>query len=42
MGAGHGGPSGRYDALREISFDYAFILTVLGGGLRPLPTPDRP
>jgi oligopeptidase B len=42
MGAGHGGPSGRYDALREISFDYAFILTVLGGGLRPSPTPDRP
>ena len=30
MGAGHGGPSGRYDALREIAFDYAFILTRLG------------
>ena len=30
MDAGHGGPSGRYDALREIAFDYAFILTELG------------
>jgi oligopeptidase B len=30
MGAGHGGPSGRYDALREVAFDYAFILTRLG------------
>ena len=30
MGAGHGGSSGRYDALREIAFDYAFLLTQLG------------
>ena len=30
MGAGHGGPSGRYDALREASFDYAFTLSELG------------
>jgi oligopeptidase B len=30
MGAGHGGSSGRYDALKEIAFDYAFILTQLG------------
>jgi len=29
MGAGHGGASGRYDRLREIAGDYAFILTVL-------------
>jgi oligopeptidase B len=32
MDAGHGGPSGRYDALREVAFDYAFILTRLGCG----------
>lgn len=30
MGAGHGGPSGRYDFLREIAFKYAFLLDVLG------------
>jgi oligopeptidase B len=30
MGAGHGGPSGRYDMLREIAFDYAFILRLVG------------
>jgi oligopeptidase B len=30
LGAGHGGPSGRYDFLREVAFDYAFILTELG------------
>lgn len=30
MGAGHGGHSGRYEALRESAFDYAFILTQLG------------
>jgi oligopeptidase B len=32
MAAGHGGSSGRYDHLREIAMDYAFILT-FGGGL---------
>jgi oligopeptidase B len=30
MGAGHGGSSGRYDALREIAFDYAFMLNQMG------------
>jgi oligopeptidase B len=30
MGAGHGGPSGRYDALTETAFDYAWILTQVG------------
>jgi oligopeptidase B len=28
--AGHGGSSGRYDRLKEASFDYAFILTQMG------------
>jgi oligopeptidase B len=30
MAAGHGGSSGRYDHLKEIAFDYAFILGQLG------------
>ena len=30
MGAGHGGASGRYDALHETAFDYAFMLTQMG------------
>jgi oligopeptidase B len=30
LGAGHGGSSGRYDRLRELALDYAFILTQLG------------
>jgi oligopeptidase B len=30
MKAGHGGASGRYDYLKEIAFDYAFLLTQLG------------
>ena len=29
LGAGHGGASGRYDRLREIATDYAFLLTAL-------------
>jgi len=30
MGAGHAGASGRYDRLREIAFDYAYILSQSG------------
>lgn len=30
MGAGHGGSSGRYDALHEVAFDYAFMLNQFG------------
>jgi oligopeptidase B len=30
MVAGHGGRSGRYEALRDTAYDYAFILTQLG------------
>ena len=34
MGAGHGGASGRYDALRDLAFDYAFVLTEMGMNLQ--------
>jgi len=30
MGAGHGGASGRYERLKEIAFDYAYILNQCG------------
>lgn len=30
LGTGHGGASGRYDALRDTAFDYAFILNQVG------------
>lgn len=29
MGAGHSGPSGRYEYIKEIAFDYAFLFKVL-------------
>jgi oligopeptidase B len=37
MGAGHGGSSGRYDALRETAFTYAFVLWQMGVGM-PIPS----
>jgi oligopeptidase B len=38
MGAGHGGPSGRYDAWRDEAFVYAFVLDALGlSDLAPVP-----
>jgi oligopeptidase B len=30
MGAGHGGPSGRYDAWREAAFINAWVVDVVG------------
>jgi oligopeptidase B len=36
MGAGHSGPSGRYDAWREEAFIVAWIITLLGT------SPSRP
>ena len=32
MGAGHGGASGRFDAIRERAFEYAFVLDMLEVG----------
>lgn len=43
MGAGHGGPSGRYDAWKDEAFVYAFVLDALGmGEVVPVPYPDAP
>jgi oligopeptidase B len=39
MGAGHGGSSGRYDALRERAFTYAFILWQMGVPITANTTP---
>ena len=30
LGAGHGGPSGRYEQLKETAFEFAFIFEILG------------
>jgi oligopeptidase B len=40
MAAGHGGASGRYDALRETAFDYAFLLGQVGITGPELPEAD--
>ncbi|MBI1845641.1 MAG: S9 family peptidase [Candidatus Rokubacteria bacterium] len=44
MEAGHGGASGRYDALKELALDYAWILGRLGraGEARPQDATRRP
>ena len=47
MGAGHGGASGRYDALRETAFTYAFMLWQMGlteergSAKTAMPTPSK-
>jgi len=38
MGAGHGGSSGRYDALRELAFTYSFMLWQMGVPIATAPT----
>ncbi len=43
MAAGHGGSSGRYDRLREIAFDYSFMLWQMGiekNGSDPRPSAE--
>ena len=30
MGAGHGGSSGRYDCLKEVAFEYAWLMSQVG------------
>jgi oligopeptidase B len=39
LGAGHGGSSGRYDALRETAFTYAFMLWQMGVPVTDKTTP---
>ncbi len=43
MGAGHGGPSGRYDAWKDEAFVYAFVLDALGlADVPSVPLPGSP
>jgi oligopeptidase B len=30
IGSGHFGPSGRYEGIKEVAFDYAFLLWAMG------------
>jgi oligopeptidase B len=39
MGAGHGGSSGRYDALRETAYTYSFMLWQMGITMQEKPEP---
>jgi oligopeptidase B len=39
MGAGHGGRSGRWEALHEIAEEFAFLLVVMRVGAETYPTP---
>jgi oligopeptidase B len=34
MGSGHFGPSGRYEGIKEVAFDYAFLLRTIGQNLQ--------
>jgi oligopeptidase B len=34
MGSGHFGPSGRYEGIKEVAFDYAFLLRAVGQNLQ--------
>jgi oligopeptidase B len=41
MQAGHGGPSGRYDAWRERAFTSAWVIDMLAAPYEPLPAPRK-
>lgn len=42
MGAGHGGASGRYEAMRERAEQLAFFIDRVGGPTEPVPAARRP